>query len=418
MIGAPTWQRIGASFEFRWDMHRITLSSFRESGGDLKAELAAEVAEGERWVPLSGLIVINLLAPRTRAETARALSNRDDTFPWADAIESVAVIAVREYRKGGPIVTLAEVPTAENVRYFLDRLLPEGETSILFGDGEAGKSMFSMFVAVAVATGYPLPHAIGVMEPGNVLYLDYESDVEEHARRMKKIAAGMDVDTPRNIFYRESHRPIHEEADALAREVAARDVKLIIVDSLAPACGDDPSAPGAAIATMNALRSLGATRMAIGHVNKTDREKPGGNQTTFGSIFWRNMTRSMWQLVPSQDVSLDGTAPFGLYNRKSNNAARERFPLGFKYVFSQEAYHLEPHTVDAGSSIADGASHQHRIFMALQSKPMSTTELGEMLGIPADQARVTLNRMSGIYQVKPGVPGRGGAPAIWGIRGQ
>jgi hypothetical protein len=418
MIGAPTWQRLGAAFEFRWDMHRITLSSFRESGGDLKAELAAEVMEGERWIPLSGLIIINLLAPRTRADTARALTLRDDTFPWADAIEAVAVIAVREYRRGGPIVNLADIPCSEHVRYLMDRLLPEGETSIIFGDGEAGKSMFSMFVAVAMATGYPLPHGIGPMDPGNVLYLDYESDVEEHARRMKKIANGLGVDVPRNIFYRESHRPIHEEADALAKEVAERDVQLIIVDSLAPACGDDPSAPGAAIATMNALRSLGGTRLAIGHVNKTDRDKPGSNQTTFGSIFWRNMTRSMWQLVPSQDVNLDNTAPFGLYNRKSNNAARERFPLGFRYTFSPDEYTLESYQIDAASSVAVAASPTHRVFMALGNKSMDTNEIAEMLDMTPDATRKLLTQTSGLYQVYPGTVGRNGKPAIWGIRGQ
>lgn len=418
MIGPPTWQRLGGAFEFRWDLYRITLSSFRESGGDLKAELAAEVAEGERWVPLSGLIIINLLAPRTRAETARALSNRDGTFDWADAIETIAVIAVREYRRGGPILNLADVPTSETVRYLMDRLLPEGETSILFGDGEAGKSMFSMFLAVAMATGFPLPHGIGPEEPGNVLYLDYESDVEEHARRMKKIACGMGVAVPRNIFYRESHRPIHEEADSLAKEVAERDVRLIIVDSLAPACGDDPSAPGAAIATMNALRSLGGTRLAIGHVNKTDRDKPGGNQTTFGSIFWRNMTRSMWQLVPSQDVNIDGTAPFGLYNRKSNNAARERFPLGFRYVFGHDNYCMERHEIDAGSSVAAAASPAHRVFMALKNRTMDTNEIAELLDMTADATRKMLGRTPGLYQVYPGAVGRNGKPAVWGVAGK
>jgi hypothetical protein len=418
MIGPPTWTRIGRAFEFRWDTHRIVLSGFRETGGDLKAELAAEVAEGERWVPLSGLIVINLLAPRTRADTARALSQRDDTFPWADAIEAVAVISVREYRRGNPVVTLADVPAEENIRYLMDRLLPEGETSILFGDGEAGKSMFSMFVAVAMAAGYPLPYGIGPADPGNVLYLDYESDVEEHARRMKKIACGFGIEVPRNIFYRESHRPLHEEADALAKEVAERDVRLIILDSLAPACGDDPSAPGAAIATMNALRSLGGTRLAIGHVNKTDRDKPGSNQTTFGSIFWRNMTRSMWQLVPSQDVNLDGTAPFGLYNRKSNNTARERFPLGFRYVFGQDNYTIESYRMEADDSVAMAASPSQRIFMALNKKTMNTKEIAEMLDMAEDATRKLLTRTSGLYQVYPGTVGRNGTPAVWGIRGR
>jgi hypothetical protein len=53
-----------------------------------------------------------------------------------------------------------------------------------------------MFVAVAVATGYPLPGGLGPEEAGNVLYLDYEDGAEEHARRLRKISRGMGVDVP------------------------------------------------------------------------------------------------------------------------------------------------------------------------------------------------------------------------------
>lgn len=417
MIGPPQWERLGDTFEFRWDAHRITLAQFRESSGDLKAELTAEVGEGEQWVPLSGLTVINLLAVRTRQETAKALTLRDDTFPWHDAIEAVAVIAVREWRKGGPIVRLRDTESSEAVSYLVDRLLPEGETSILFGDGEAGKSMFAMFVAVAVATGAALPHGIGPERPGNVLYLDYESDVEEHARRMKKIAAGMNVEVPANVYYRESHRPIHEEAGLLAKEVAARQIALIVVDSLAPACGDDPSAPGPAIATMNALRSLGGTRLAIGHVNKTDRERVGANQTTFGSIFWRNMTRSMWQLQNNPEGSINGLAPFALHNRKNNNAAREKRPIGFQYVFNPSTIQLDSYYVDASDALADGMSLGNKIVSLLGTRRLSTQELMDATGASSETVISAIRRLgSAVIKVTEGVPGRGGAPATWGLR--
>lgn len=417
MIGPPVWQRMGDTFEFNWNIHRITLSQFRESSGDLKAELTAEVAEGEGWVPLSGLTVINLLAVRTRQETAKALTNRDDSFPWHDAIEAVTVIAVREWRRGGPIVCLADTPSSEQVKYLVDRILPEGETSILFGDGEAGKSMFAMFVAVSVATGVSLPRGIGPEEAGNVLYLDYESDVEEHARRLKKIAAGMGVDVPNNVFYRESHRPIHEEAPLLAKEVAARQIALIVVDSLAPACGDDPSAPGAAVATMNALRSLGGTRLAIGHVNKTDRTQMTTNQTTFGSIFWRNMTRSMWQLQSNPEANLDGRAPFALHNRKNNNAARERSPLGFQYLFQPNAIQIDSYFVSGADVLAEGSSMGNRIVALLRDGPMNTDELAEALKTDAASIRTTIGRLGGaVTQYEAGTPGRNGRPALWGPR--
>lgn len=419
MIGPPVWQRLGEAFEFRWEQRRVTLTSFRESSGDLKCELSAEVAEGEDWVPLSGLMVLNLLAPRTRKEVATTLQMRDEDFAWHDAMEAIAVIAVREYRRGGPIVKLCETQAQDNIRYLVDRILPYGETAILFGDGESGKSLFSMFVAVAVATGYPLPGGLGPEEAGNVLYLDYEDGAEEHARRLRKISRGMGVDVPDNIFYRESHRPIHEEAPLLAKEIAQRKIDLIVVDSLAPACGDDPSAPGAAIATMNALRSLGGTRLAIGHVNKTDRNAPSANQTTFGSIFWRNMTRAMWQLQANSEGSPDGRAPFALYNRKQNNAAREKNPIGMQYIFQPSSIAIESYFISPAEALAEGGSLGNRIVQVLGRSSKTTDELAEMFSTDGAGIRKALQRLgNAVVQLDPGTPGRGGKSATWGLRGR
>jgi len=417
MIGAPDWRRIGEAFSFEWPGHRLVLSGIRESSGDIRGELEASYAEGEGWTALAAPMLLNLRSPRGKGDVTRVLVNRDDSFPWADALEAVAIIGLREWRRGGPIVPLHTVPAPDRLRYLIDRILPENETTIVFGDGESGKSLFAMFCAVCVATGYPLPRGLGADHSGNVLYLDFESDAAEHARRLKRIANGLGIDVPANIFYRECHRPIADDAAMLAREVAEREVALTVVDSLAPACGDDPSAPGVAIATMNALRSLGGTRMAIGHVNRTDRERPNANQTTFGSIFWRNAARAMWQLTPNQDAPA-GTAPFALHNRKNNNDAREKWPIGLQYVFGADSIGIEPYDVRANDVLAEGATTAARIRDALKRGSLDTGELADAVGMEANTVRTACQRMADVIQLEPATPGRGGKPAVWGLVAQ
>lgn len=414
MIGAPDVRRFGESFAFEWPQHRVLLSSIRDMSGDIRGEVETHVRESEGWLPLAAPMLLNLRSPRGKADVAKALAQRDDSFPWADAIEAVATIGLREWRRGGPIVSLSSIDAPKTVSYLVDRLFPENETTIVFGDGESGKSLFAMFCSFIVATGNSLPRGMGAMKKGNVLYLDYESDATEHARRLKRISAGFDMDPPENIFYRECHRPIEEDASMLAREVVEKEIKFIVIDSLAPACGDDPSASGVAIATMNSLRLLGATRLAIGHVNRVDRDKPQANQTTFGSIFWRNAARAMWQLTRDQDAPV-GIAPFALHNRKNNNAPRDKWPSGFCYTFTEDAITIDAYSVQAEGVLAEGATTNARIRQALKDGAVNTNDLAEKLDLDASTIRMACQRMTDVIQVKPGTHGRNATPAVWGL---
>jgi hypothetical protein len=166
---------------------------------------------------------------------------------------------------------------------------------------------------------------------------------------------------------------------------------------------------------MNALRSLGATRLAVGHVNRSDRDKPGANQTTFGSIFWRNMTRSMWQLQASGDQPANGEIAFALHHRKSNNEQRERWPLGFRYHFETGGgpITIEAHDVTAGDDLAVGATHQQRIREVLKRGQMTVSGIGSALGISPAIVRTTLNRMPDVVSFE----GDGDAKTKgWGLK--
>jgi hypothetical protein len=196
----------------------------------------------------------------------------------------------------------------------------------------------------------------------------------------------------------------------LATGISKRKVELIIVDSLAPACGDDPSDAAAAVRTMNALRSLGGTRLAIGHVNRVDRERQGAGQTTFGSIFWRNMTRSMWQLQ-AEEATDSGTA-FALYHRKSNNDQRERWPLGYRYLFEPDGGPIHLEAFEMSAEVATGATIEQRIRTILKSSKSTVSDLAERLGSDTKTLDTTLRRMNDVMIL----PEKLGKANLWALR--
>ena len=409
-MSKPTVVKEGSSIILTWAPEGIkaTVAAIREDRGEIKAEVTfyGEAPDGG-WGHLLTRRM-SLLTDGERYRISQRLIEKMDRVNWSDVLEQTCTLSVRSFREGAPIVKLRDVQTTAALPYLIDRIVPELSTSIVFGDGEAGKSMFALFVAISYAAGRELPSGLRPNGSGNVLYLDWEADPEEHKRRMTRIAGGMGIPEPQGIYYRPCTRPIHEEAEALAVQVIQLDIGLIIVDSLAPACGGDPSLAADAIRTMNALHQLGATRLAIGHVNRVDREKPAANQTTFGSIFWRNLTRSMWQLIASDEGGGD-EARFALYQRKSNNAKRDRWPIGLRYEFDGDSgpIRMAGDAIDALDGLAAGASITERLRRALPGGARSLEELGDIVERTPEQVRWLLAKMPDVVNLNAGQTGRG-----------
>ena len=234
----PNVIEAGTSIAFAWPDLGIAaeVTAIHEERGDIKAELTfmAEAPDGGYGHLL--MRRISLMADNDRYRICKTLADKMDHINWSEAMEQVCTLTVRSFRKGSPIVRLRDVETTAALPYLIERIVPESSTSIIFGDGEAGKSMFALFVAVAYAAGRTLPRGLRPNGEGNVLYLDWEADPEEHKRRMKRISEGMGIPEPQGIYYRPCTRPIHEDAEALAVQVIQLDIGLVIVDSLAPAC--------------------------------------------------------------------------------------------------------------------------------------------------------------------------------------
>jgi hypothetical protein len=186
-------------------------------------------------------------------------------------------------------------------RYVVDGLIPEGATTILYGDGGQGKSYVALYLTTLACLG--LPFADRTVKQQVCLYLDAELEVDELTRRAYSVARGLGLDKPPEglLYYRLdgplSSKPVQEQVASIVELCGAT---FIVLDSLTIGTyGADPTAAQDMTRVLQYLNGLG-TVLAIDHIAKP---QPGANLSgyrPFGSAFKYNLARSAIQVVGAE----------------------------------------------------------------------------------------------------------------------
>jgi hypothetical protein len=147
--------------------------------------------------------------------------------------------------------------------YWIDGLIPQGEQVVLYGQPEAGKTFLALDWALSVSTARS---SFGrVCTPGRVLYMSGEGN----ARITSRMHAWMQfhgVRPEQPQFLMTNHVPdlmSDQVIENLAREIARREIDLVIIDTLGRAMsiggGDISSPPDTAQALKN-MQAISAYR--------------------------------------------------------------------------------------------------------------------------------------------------------------
>src|SRR5438552_4697902 len=128
---------------------------------------------------------------------------------------------------------------------------------------------------------------------------------------------------------------MHQDAHQIAAEVAERDIKLLIVDSAAMACGGELSSPEAAINLQRALRKIGCASLVLAHTSKSVQE--GQERTAYGTVFFRELARNVWELTKADDENPVKLA----LSQVKNNFGPKHAALGFGLTFSGEQVRVD-----------------------------------------------------------------------------
>lgn len=383
----------GAGFyHFRWpDQHiYIDLKRVRDHRDGRTTGEVTIATDAEGRSTLLHRASFNLSSTETRVKLGKLLGQRFPEADWEALLETFCYLALERIRQGEPAVELwTTQESIEAPQYLLDPVLPIDKPTIIFGEGGIGKSILALVFAMCITLPWHTNTlGLAVSEgPRSGLYLDYETDRGEIGWRMKCLKVGLGL-PDFYINYRRCTLPLPDELEDIQRVIAETKSKWIIVDSLGAASGGNLNEAETAIRFFAALRSLKTTSLLIAH---TSKEHLGKERHVFGSVFYFNSARSVWELRQVQEVGEDEIS-LGLYHRKSN-VARLHSPLGFKILFREGAYLVEKQDLSEVPELQRGLSTQAQILQMLRHGSMKVGDLKEELDVTDNAIRLALQKL-------------------------
>lgn len=298
-------------------------------------------------------------------------------------------------RIGTPAIRISLEKAAVPPRWLLRPMIHCGQPTLLFADGGSGKSILGEMIATIVACAWrenPLRLEPGAY-PVPTLYLDWETDEQEITWRLGAMKAGMPSDV--GFEYRPCSRPLHDDLDRIQRIIREKNIGFIVADSLGGAVGGDLKENEAANRYFSAMRTLGCASLTMTHITKEARDK--SKASPFGSAYFWNWARSVWELQKSQEPD-ERSVHVALHHRKANNT-RLMKALAFRFEFENEDDTLKEVmikriAIEDIAELSKGLSIPKRVLLLLKRGPLQAKDIAEELEISVGMARVAVNRLS------------------------
>lgn len=412
-MSGPTIQRDGDTWGLAWAEHGISMGfeRIKERSDGLKAMVTVEGELAGRVVGPAELNMLSLQSQKTWASNCHKRVNSLSDDQWHAMMVQACAIVTKQFWEPTPTIHLDEVDSSGSIEYLMP-MIPVNETTVVYGDGGALKSMFCLRMGMSHALGLETPWGVPVAV-GNVLYLDWETNPVTVARRLRRLALGEAATTPR-IHYRQCFRSLVDELPNIKEEVSKRKITLVIVDSIGFAVSGALTEDEPARTAMNALRSLSpVTRLVVAHISKASAEGPG-KAKPFGSAFFWNGMRSGIELRTTEDNAGQNVMDLGVYHNKGNDGGIWK-PFGLSVIFDTKSDGIlfEKSDIQDVPDLAARTSLSARIRAMLRHGAMDTNALADELDAKPDAVRLAASRMGDLVKVAEG-GGRGKA-TVWGL---
>jgi hypothetical protein len=348
---------------------------------------------------------------------SRALSNLRETYAPDDGARMVVggngnlasqrpnlySVGTLGHRKP-EVIRLAEVEPPGPRRYLCQDLVLAAYVTLLHGDGGVAKSLLALALAVAVA-GSSSEWLGRRVENGRVLYLDFELDAEEQARRVHQLCRGMGLEKPpEDLLYMSAAGHTTREAFEAARAACEQHgVELLIVDSYGVALHGDAEAARDVIGFhqkfLEPLRALGVAVLVIDHQSRLQAGQSYQQKGAFGSVYKANLARSVIQVEATERG--EGTLTVRLRQKKHNFGPLVE-PFEAKLNFSEEMVTLEAVELAAAELVDEGTLNaKERIKLALRDGPKFPADLATATGLALKTVKNRLGELRRAGLVKP-----------------
>jgi hypothetical protein len=313
---------------------------------------------------------------------------------WRTHLEEFCVGILRAERQGEPFVTIGNKPRPVMQRNFLvERLIPAGRPTILYGPWANGKGWVSVGICVAVAAGIPLA---GLRtQQGPILYLDWEDDEDTFSDRVWMVSRGLGLtEPPPNMYYRACRGALSSQVHQIARFVDEHGVTLTATDSEGLAGGmpgERGSYEDTALTLFEGLRHIRSTHLLIDHVSEEGRQNQKTVGKAYGSIYKMALVRNAWEIRKEQDL---GASAFqvALYHTKANHGPLLK-PLGLSIDFAMMgACAISVRAIEDSAELSVRLPVHERITALLGAQLLTAKEIAEPLGLTEAHARKELHR--------------------------
>lgn len=328
----------------------------------------------------------NFLSERTCSSLARrfeqAMPQEKFGINWNEYIQEVKHRVLEEIEQGEPVVTVDEIDNDEEVSYLSYPFIVKGVPNMIFGKGGDGKTTFSTLLAVGGAIP-EIAKTFHISKQFNALYLDYENSKPVIYSTIKLLSQYIDK---KKFFYRRCYQPLKVDFEKIVEIVVEKDIELIIIDSVALACGS--LEVEAVINFFQYLNQIPSTSLLIAHIPKHSTNE----NTPYGSVYFYNLVRNAWSI--KKKVLSEKEYIITLKHEKCNIAPLLIHPKAYKLSIND--------TIQVSSKIIDfndateltDVDLSYIIVNFLKKKGAKTPlEISKELDINYNTVKTTLRRL-------------------------
>jgi hypothetical protein len=408
----------GNGLRFSWPALNavLLLTALRDGSDGPYAEVQAFHKDQELHRARVGLMSTTSRDTFTRASTERASRcAKGAPIDWRSLLEVASSRTTDRLRRGQPAVLLDATPL-RGPRFIVEPFIWHTGLSLIFADGGSLKGHLAVAILNACVTGRTLPGGIRPVRLLRPFYLDWETSREDLDDRLYRHALGLSMPAPAGLIgYRQMERTLGQDVAAIHGEIHRLRSDFLIVDSWGPACGLGAEGSDATMGAVAAVRSLGLPCLALAHVSKVMADSKGAARP-YGSVFNNNLARNAWE-IKRAEAGDESDVVIGCYHRKINDG-RTRQPFGLRFSFDGEdgPISLSEAPLADSQDLLEKLTVKQRILNVLRPGPLTTEEIVEATGAPADQVTARLRKLANDHRVvKVDAGGGRGKSATWGL---
>jgi hypothetical protein len=391
-MGLPKITENTLGYKFEWEIEHLKIEVTRlkqHSDGRLIGELSISTS-APGYEPHLHQASFNFTASSTRDKLEKKMLSVYPEGNWGVILEQLCVYTLRKFRAGTPVETIWTSSEINPPTYLLHPFVIKNYPTIIFGDPSSGKSTLAQLFITALTLPWE-ENALGLTvkpEVSECIVFDYETDRETIAWQIGCIQRGMGL--PEFAFhYRRCFLPLAEDIEEAMKAIDETEAKVVIVDSLGPACGGELNEAKPALAYANALRKLNRTSITLAH---TAKNANGQGKSVYGSIFFQALARSVWEIKKVQENDED-SIDIGLFHRKPPPFSKLQRPAGFKFQFNGDRTLIETQAPRNVEEFKSQLGTQERICLLLREGSLTNKEISESLEITEVNTRAAVKRL-------------------------